>query len=237
MANNWFAFKQFTVIQERSAMKVGTDGVLLGVCVPDGDYQQILDVGTGTGLVALMMAQRFSKAAIDALEIDQEAGEEAHFNFQQSPWSQRLHLIHADARSFVPKKQYDLIVSNPPYFVDSLKNSCHKKKTARHTDSLSTMDLVELVAGALTPTGLFVVILPYEHLEVALSVAALQKLYPVKIISVKPRTDKPFKRVVIAFSSIAPDKPVYQELVIESPSRHQYSAEFLSLTQPFYLDK
>ncbi len=237
MANNWFAFKQFTVVQERSAMKVGTDGVLLGVCVPDGDYQQILDVGTGTGLVALMMAQRFAMAAIDALEIDQEAGEEAHFNFQQSPWSQRLHLIHADAKAYVPQKQYDLIVSNPPYFVDSLKNSCHKKKTARHSDSLSMEELIKLVAGAITPTGRFAVILPYEHLELAISVAAHQKLYPFRIISVKPRADKPYKRVVIVFSSVVQDKPVLQELVIESSVRHQYTAEFISLTQPFYLDK
>ncbi|MBP8790556.1 MAG: methyltransferase [Breznakibacter sp.] len=237
MANNWFAFKQFKVVQERAAMKVGTDGVLLGVCVPDGDYRQILDVGTGTGLVALMMAQRFANSVIDAVEIDHDAGEEAHFNFQQSPWSSRLSLIHADVRSFSTANRYDLIVSNPPYFVDSLKNDCHKRKMARHTDSLTTMELLELVARILSPTGSFVVILPHLQHQDAVNAAAHQGLRPWKTILVKPRADKPYKRVIIIFTFSDQGDGVFEELMIENTDRHQYTTEFLSLTKPFYLEK
>ncbi len=237
MANNWFAFKQFKVVQERAAMKVGTDGVLLGVLVPDGDYRQILDVGTGTGLVALMMAQRFDNAAIDAVEIDPDAGEEACFNFQQSPWSNRLNLIHADVRAFSTLIRYDLIVSNPPYFVDSLKNDCHKRKTARHTDSLTTAELLELVARVLSPAGRFVVILPHLQLQDAVIAAAHHGLRPLKTILVKPRADKPYKRVIIIFTFSDQGDEILEELTIENTERHQYTPEFLSLTKPFYLEK
>lgn len=237
MANNWFQFKQFKVVQQHSAMKVGTDGVLLGVCVPQGNYRGILDVGTGTGLVALMMAQRFEDAQIDAVEIDHDAALEARFNFHQSPWATRLNLIHADVRFFSPTKQYDLIVSNPPFFANALKNDCHKRKMARHTDTLAFDNLSQLAANSLSPNGFFVVVLPFEQLQISVDIAGLCGLIPCRIIRVKPRADKPYKRVIIIFTFVPTQEVLQEELVVESSMRHQYTNEFFLLTKPFYLDK
>src|SRR5664280_2075596 len=120
--NKWFEFKQFRVEQSKAAMKVGTDGVILGAWTSVDNASRILDVGTGTGLIALMLAQR-SNAAIDAVEIDDDAYCEAKFNFEQSPWKERLKIFHSDFNAFSKEygHQYDLIVSNPPFFIDSLK--------------------------------------------------------------------------------------------------------------------
>ena len=236
MANNWFEFKQFRIVQERSAMKVGTDGVLLGVCIPNGIYTHILDVGTGTGLVALMMAQRFATASIDAIEIDKEAAGEAAFNFSESPWENRLNVIHADARKFTVSKKYNLIVSNPPYFIQSLKNQCRRKSTARHAETLAIDDLFKLAANLLEPNGYFVVILPYDLLQPALSKAKQEYLNTHKIISIKPRADKNHKRVIIILSFLSAETIQHEELTIESSIRHHYTDQFKSLTNQFYFD-
>ncbi len=237
MANKWFEFKQFRIVQERSAMKVGTDGILLGTCVPDANYRHILDVGTGTGLVALMMAQRFADAAIDAIEIDPDTASEADYNFSQSPWNSRLKIHMGDARTLKLVQKYDLIVSNPPYFIDSLKNNCEKRKTARHSDTLTTKELMRLSANTLKPAGRLVVILPWLNHQQAIDEADRHSLYPEKIISVKPRADKPYKRVIIILSSSVNHLTVTEELTIETSVRHQYTDGFISLTNQFYLDK
>ena len=154
MANSYFRFKQFVVNQDKTAMKVGTDGVLLGaltnICY---EPAQILDIGTGTGLVALMLAQRFENSEIDAVEIDTEASEQALSNFNLSPFANRLSVINIDISDYTPKKKYNLIVSNPPYFVNSLKASDKQRTMARHTDSLSFSALAVAVRRLLAPDG------------------------------------------------------------------------------------
>ncbi len=160
--NNWFEFKQFRIEQQKAAMKVGTDGVLLGAWTPIVDAQRILDVGTGTGLIALMLAQR-SNARIDAVEIDKLASEEAEFNFAQSPWNDRLNVFNTNFQVFVnlPFVPYDLIVSNPPFFINSLKTKCAALSVARHDEMLSFDQLITGAKRLLSNTGRFCVIIPF----------------------------------------------------------------------------
>ncbi|MFM2293328.1 MAG: hypothetical protein RIS29_3141, partial [Bacteroidota bacterium] len=152
MANPFFRFKQFTVFHDRCAMKVGIDGVLLGCWTNVADTSMVLDIGTGTGLIALMIAQR-TDAHIDAIDIDEGAFEQAMINVQASPWSSRLNVVLSSLQDFVSDKKYDLIVSNPPYFINSLKNPDEQRTTARHTDSLTHEELIDQCIPKLTEGG------------------------------------------------------------------------------------
>jgi tRNA1Val (adenine37-N6)-methyltransferase len=237
MANNWFAFKKFTVLQEKSAMKVGTDGVLLGVGVPDGSYRRILDVGTGTGLVALMLAQRFEGAAIDAVEIDKDAASEAELNFANSPWQSRMSVVNSDFLDFNSPVKYDLIVSNPPYFKNSLQSGCRKRTTARHDNSLPLGGLTRKAATLLCDHGLLVLILPFGELDDAVEHCSQNGFFLIQTVKVRPRADKPYKRVILVFSLNRHNLFSDWELVIESDVRYQYTCQFKTLTGDFYLDK
>ena len=158
-----FTFKQFHIEQDRCAMKVGTDGVLLGACAAGG--KRILDVGTGTGLIALMMAQRFPKAVIDAIDMDFSAVEQACENIAASPFSDRVHAYFSMLQEFQLEEKhilYDAIVSNPPYFQNSLKNPNKQRTMARHADSLSFRDLIRHSLRLLSPTGVLSVIIPSD---------------------------------------------------------------------------
>lgn len=155
-----FRFKQFKVDQAGCSMKVNTDGVLLGAMASAPSPRRILDIGTGTGVVALMLAQRFPHAAIDAIEIDPQAAEAARRNFQRSPFAARLACRCIDMADFEPTDRYDLIVSNPPYFIDSLRNPDQRKSTARHTDSAFFSTLLRQGGRWLTATGSLQLVLP-----------------------------------------------------------------------------
>ncbi len=237
MANQWFRFKQFTVRQEKTAMKVGTDGVLLGAWAGnDEDAVKILDVGTGTGLVALMLAQRFPRAQVDAVELDPLAASQAEENFRSSPWSGRLRAIHRSFQEFAAtrKKKYDLIVSNPPYFSHSLKNPSTEKIVARHDDSLPKEDLLKHTSCLLTREGAFCVILPTGVEQAFTCLAENYGLFPGRILRVKPVPGKPAARTLICFQR----KPVTVsagEMTIETGGRHRYSSEYKALTGDFYL--
>ncbi len=161
-----FKFKQFSIEQDRCAMKIGTDGVLLGAWTPiDNNPFTILDIGTGTGIIALMLAQRSNAQQIDAFEIDEEAYEQAVDNFENSPWSDRLFCYHAGLDEFIeePEEEYDLIVSNPPFYTEDYKSDNEQRDLARFTDSMPFEDLIEAADLLLSENGIFSVIIPYKE--------------------------------------------------------------------------
>ncbi len=164
MSNPFFQFKQFTIRHDKCAMKVGTDGVPLGAWAGIESCNRILDIGTGTGLTAMMLAQR-SKAVIDAIDIDAEACLQAQENAESSPFAERIKIQHSALSDFAQTDTglYDLIVSNPPYFVDSLKCPDQKRNTARHTDTLTLEDLLQDSRKLLAPQGRIALILPYDQ--------------------------------------------------------------------------
>jgi len=231
--NNWFEFKQFRIEQEKAAMKVGTDGVLLGAWTPVNDALRILDVGTGTGLIALMLAQR-SNARIDAVEIDKLACEEAEYNFAQSPWNDRLTVINTDFQMFanLPFEAYDLIVSNPPFFVNSLKTKNVALSVARHDELLSFDQLIIGARKLLNKTGRFCVIIPYTSCTDFRESARLAGFYLGRQTPVIPKSGRSPKRVLLEFT-IVPGYPVENELSILEENG-SYSEAYQSLTSPFY---
>lgn len=218
-------------------MKVGTDGVLLGAWTPiKNNPFSILDIGTGTGIIALMLAQRSNAEQIDALEIDEEAYEQATDNFENSPWNDRLFCFHAGLDEFVeePEDEYDLIVSNPPFYSENYKSNSEQRDLARFQDAMPFEDLVEAADLLLSENGIFSVIIPFKEEENFLALANEYELYPLKITRVKGAPNSEIKRSLLAFSrNKKSDFPV-DELIIET-ARHQYTPEYIELTKEFYL--
>ncbi|WPR72538.1 methyltransferase [Flavobacterium sp. NG2] len=232
-----FNFKQFTIHQDRSAMKVGTDGVLLGAWAPiDHHPFSILDIGAGTGLIALMLAQRSNAEQIDALEIDEEAYEQAVDNFENSPWGDRLFCYHAGLDEFMdePEDEYDLIVSNPPFYNEDYKSKDEQRDMARFQDALPFEDLVEAADLLLSENGIFAVIIPFSEEERFVALAKEFELYPMKITRVKGTPTTITKRSLLAFSRNEDVKVVVDELIIEI-ARHDYTEDYVNLTKDFYL--
>ncbi len=234
--NNYFRFKQFTVIQEKSAMKVGIDGVLLGAWASVENPQKILDIGVGTGLIALMMAQRFSRAKIDAVEIDPEACKEIIFNFGQSLWNDRLQLLQISFQKFAEttKRKYDLIVSNPPFFENSVKVKTVSRELARNSESLSLDTLFSGVKRILSDCGNFSVVFPALRLEELTGFAKMNGLFLTRLTRVKPNPEKIHHRVLAEFS-FQQKNSICDELIIESITHHDYTNEYRTLTRDFYL--
>lgn len=166
-----FKFKQFTLQQGKSAFKLGTDTVVLGSWLPGINFQRVLDIGSGTGILALMMAQRFKESVVTAIELDIGSAEDCLYNFQHSKWAARLLSVNQNIIEWSktnPTQKFDLIITNPPYFVDSLKNPDPRKSIARHTQSLGLNDIAQLALMHLEPSGVFACILPilqFEELE------------------------------------------------------------------------
>lgn len=236
MPSNTFAFKQFTVKQDKCAMKVGTDAVLLGSWVLPDFAKNILDIGTGTSIIALMLAQR-SSADIDAIDIDLNACIQAKENVESSPWKERIHIFHESLQTFSVRsdKKYDLIVSNPPFFVDSSKASGLERTISRHTDLLPYHELIDGVLELLEPEGRFCVILPSKEGEMFRDMAAEKQLYLCKLTRVRTRADKATeKRLLMQFER---SRRSFSEnaLVIEKDERHSYTDEYKELTKDYYL--
>lgn len=231
-----FKFKQFAVAQDRCAMKIGTDGVLLGAWTPliNNPYS-ILDIGTGTGIIALMLAQRSQAEQIDAIEIDDEAYEQATENFENSPWNDRLYCYHAGLDEFVEEvdEEFDLIVSNPPFYTDDFKSGNEQRDTARFEDALPFEELVEAADFFLSENGIFSVIVPFKEEDRFIALAKDRALFPLKMTRVKGTPDSEIKRSLLAFSRII-QSPIQDELTIEI-TRHQYTPEYKALTKDFYL--
>lgn len=235
MSNDYFSFKQFTVHQDRCAMKVGTDGTLLGAWARGGG--RILDVGTGTGLIALMLAQRFPQAMVDAIDIDSDACLQAHENVVASPFTDRVNVHHCrlqDFTSVIPKEKwtdnesslhYDAIVVNPPYFEQSLKAPDVQRSMARHTDSLSYRDLMNGVVRLLDTDGEFSVVIPFDCRRNLETEAIMAGLYPSRVCAVKTTPRKSARRYLLAFRK-HPEEIETSELLMNSDAYHDLVKDF-----------
>lgn len=235
MPNNYFKFKKFTVYQDKCAMKVGTDGVLLGAWANCEGAKKVLDIGTGTGLVALMLAQR-SNATIDAVEIDREATKQAKENVQKSPWGDRIEIINQSFQEFTKMRDesYDLIVSNPPYFQNAFFAPDEKRTNARHNSNLQLEDLLTGAQKLMNEEGILSMILPYLEGSMFILKASEMGLYCVRQTKVLPKPNREPKRLLLEFMKTK--KPlVEQEIIIELNKRHEYSEAYKNLTQDFYL--
>lgn len=228
-----FQFKQFTIRQDRTPMKVGTDGVLLGAWATVEQAACMLDIGTGTGLIALMAAQRNLSAHIDALEIEPNACQQARENILASPWSQRITVIQTALQDYISPCTYDCILCNPPFFSQSTKTPDKGRTLARHNDSLPHPVLIEQVSRLLSPQGIFCVILPVAEALELIQQARPYRLFPAHITRVLPNPGKPPKRYLVQFA-FDPARKQEDELVLEL-SRHHYSPEYRNLTKAFYL--
>lgn len=235
MSQQYFEFKQFTINQDKCAMKVGTDAVLLGSWVDATSSKSILDIGTGTGIIALMLAQK-SSAQIDAIDIDAGAFSQATENVALCKWKERIHIFHQSFQDFYSKREtkYDLVVSNPPYFIDSSKALAESRTAARHTDSLPFDDLIEGVVKLLDKKGKFCVILPFKEAEYFRELAEEKKLHLDKILRVKTRADKVEKRLLMQFE-FNPTSFSESSIIIEEDERHSYSEDYKKLTKDYYL--
>ena len=227
-----FRFKQFAVEQEDVAMKVGTDGVLLGAWANSDNVKRILDIGTGTGVIALQMAQRNPIAHIYAVEIDDTAAKRARANFDISPWAERLTVEQTAVQEFAPAEKFDLIVSNPPYFVDSLLPPDAKRSTARHTHDLTFEELDSAVCRLLDENGRFALILPITEFEKYL---ALTQLHLVRRCDVCPVEGGAIKRIMGEFAKQPTTEIEIETIAIERGRRGDYTDNYRALTKDFYL--
>jgi len=232
-----FQFKQFSVAQDRTAMKIGTDGVLLGAWAPiENNPFSILDIGAGTGIIALMLAQRSTAQQIDALEIDEEAYEQATDNFENSPWNDRMFCFHAGLDEFIeePEDEYDLIVSNPPFYAEDYKTNNEQRDLARFQDAMPFEDIIEAADLLLSENGILAVIIPFKEEEKFIALAKEFYLFPIKITRVKGTPTTAIKRSLLAFDRNEKTDFPLDELIIET-ARHIYTPEYITLTKEFYL--
>lgn len=232
-----FSFKKFTVQQDQCAMKVGTDSVLLGAwCPVDNNPFSILDIGAGTGILSLMLAQRSNAEQIDAIEIDENAYEQCVENFENSPWSDRLFCFHAGLDEFVaePEEEYDIIISNPPFYSEDFKTDNSQRDLARFQDALPFEELVEAANLLLSENGIFAVIIPFKEEERFIDLCAEVELFPVKVTRVKGTHNTLVVRSLLAFKRYELSVLEADELVIEI-NRHEYTDDYINLTKDFYL--
>jgi tRNA1Val (adenine37-N6)-methyltransferase len=229
-----FHFKQFSIRHDRSTMKVGTDGVLLGAWVNPADASRILDVGTGSGVIALMLAQRTSAhVVIHGVEIEPQDADQAVQNVAHSPWPQKVKIFTTSVQAFKPEEPYDLIVSNPPYFNNSQEPPDKRRVQTRHTILLTYQELLQSVVRLLTPAGKFSVILPYAEGIDFIRLAAAVNLQCVQQWSFRTRSKKPIERWLLTFS--ADPQPTDTGEVLLYNEGDRWSEDYVKLTREFYL--
>ncbi|WP_420602982.1 tRNA1(Val) (adenine(37)-N6)-methyltransferase [Flagellimonas sp.] len=231
-----FHFKHFTINQDRCAMKVGTDGVLLGAWTSlERKPNSILDIGSGSGLIALQMAQRCGAELVDAIELDEEAYEQCVENFEASLWADRLFCYHAGLDEFAEEIEdtYDLIVSNPPFYAEEVSSGDEARDKARQNNSLPFDELLEGVSKLLSPNGVFSVIIPYKEEKNFVGLAENFQLFPRRLTRVKGNPNADVKRSLLEFG-FSKETTQMDELTIEL-DRHQYTKEYVDLTKDFYL--
>lgn len=227
-----FTFRQFHIEQDKCAMKVGTDGVLLGSWAKGG--KRILDIGTGTGLIALMMAQRFPDANIDAIEIDENAVIQATENVLRSPFAKQIAVKHCSLQTYSEtKEKYDSIICNPPYFVDSLKNNDNNRTVARHTDTLLFNELIKCAYQLLTPNGHFSLVLPVESYRILEPEAILNGFSVIKKVLVKTTPSKQPKRILVELGKV-PDEYFSTTEYLQDGAGNK-SEWYKEITKEFYL--
>ncbi len=235
--SNSFRFKQFEIHQDQCTMKVGTDGVLLGAWADVSQSKRILDIGTGSGVIALMLAQRAQEADIHGVEIDPLAQEQAAMNAEHSLWGERITIFPGAIQDFARQHQerYDLVVSNPPFFSGGTLSANHSRNEVRHTVKLPSGELLHAVRMLLKPEGRFCVILPFlEGLRFA-ELAASYNLPCTRMTEVFPKPSKPVSRLLLQFESEA-HPLVKSKLVIQEVEEHNWTDEYKALTDQFYLD-
>lgn len=234
-----FQFKEFTVQQDKTAMKIGTDGVLLGAwCSLLNEPESILDVGTGTGIIALMLAQRSEAFTIDAVELDENAYEQAVENFEASDWGDRLYCYNATFQEFATEikeeeETYDLIVANPPFYTDDFRSEDKSRNNARFETALPFKDLIESVAKILSKNGEFAVIIPFKEETNFINISKENNLFPKRICHMQGNTTSPIKRSLLAFSF--QKETIEKENLIIEKERHIYTKDYIHLTKDFYL--
>ena len=236
MSNKPFQFKEFTIQQDKTAMKVGTDGVLLGAWAEiNSKVFSVLDIGAGTGLIALMIAQKSNVEVIDAIELNNDAYEQTVENFENSDWGDRLFCYHASLQEFTDEieDKYDLIVSNPPFYTSTYKDLSEERAMARHTESLTYAELLDGTSKLLSEIGSCAFIIPFLEEENFIELAKQQKLFPNRITRVKGTENSLIKRSLLQFSFTQKSTEI-SELVIEI-ERHQYTSAYIKLVEDFYL--
>lgn len=233
MSNNYFKFKQFIIEQDDCAMKVGTDGCLLGGWFDCRESRRILDAGCGTGLIAIMAAQR-SAAEVVGVEIDAKAAARARKNADKSPWGKRIKIEQCDLLEYNAEAPFDTIVSNPPYFVNSLKCDDTSRSVARHSDTLDCRMFFGKCCGILSQNGHISIVIPYDIFEEWKSAAMEHGLYPTHITFVRTTPKKTAKRVLVEFGREMPDITLEETLILET-SPGEYSDEAKEILQDFYL--
>lgn len=234
MANNYFTFKEFTILQDKSAFKVGTDGVLLGALADVAGKKRILDIGSGTGLISIMLAQR-SEAEIVSLEPDIDSYMQACENVGNCRWNGRIKVLNTDLQSYRNDAfKFDLIVTNPPYFSQSLRNPDPRKSAARHNDSLSAGEILNGVSMLLEENGLFQLIMPYVEGNIFIADAHRYGFYCNSILKIRPLPTAEIRRMILTFSRKRL-KVTEKFLTIEHGLRHEFTEEYINLTKDFYL--
>ncbi|MFT4780457.1 MAG: tRNA1Val (adenine37-N6)-methyltransferase [Psychroserpens sp.] len=234
--NKPFQFKEFSINQDQCAMKIGTDGVLLGAWSSiESNPFSILDIGAGTGVLSLMLAQRSDAQVIEALEIDDKAYEQCVDNFEQSPWNDRLFCYHASLEEFAEEMddQYELIICNPPFYSGDYKTENARRDLARFQDAMPFEHLLESISTLLSKNGLFSVVIPFSEEEKFITLAKQFNLFTKRILHVRGNPSADIKRSLIEFSFLQSNIEV-SELIIET-SRHQYTENYIRLTRYFYL--
>ncbi|CAN5687556.1 methyltransferase [soil metagenome] len=239
MANNYFQFKKFTIQQDQCSMKVCTDACIFGayaarhLSTTNTAIKTILDIGTGTGLLSLLLAQKLATADITALEINDSAALQANSNFNESPWSNRLQVLQTDVLQFNSTIRYDYIISNPPFFEADLKSPDKNKNAAKHDTTLTLEQLLQVADTNLSAVGIFAVLLPFHRVDYFVKLAAKQGLYLQEKLLVKHTASHPYFRGILLFTRI-PALVEESELVIKN-NTGDYTESFTGLLKDYYL--
>jgi tRNA1Val (adenine37-N6)-methyltransferase len=241
MANSYFKFKQFTIHQHKCAMKVCTDACLFGALTANNifsatqtsDALQGLDIGTGTGLLSLMITQKNNQVKIDAIEIEAPAAEQATENIAASPWADNILVFKEDILTFNTDKKYNYIFSNPPFFKDDLKSAVKAKNSAKHDTSLSLLQLLQVVESHLTTTGVFAVLLPYHRVDYFINESKKMGLHLTQQVLVKQTIKHKFFRGILFFKR-KETEPELSEIIIKDTA-HNYTPEFAAALKDYYL--
>ena len=215
-------------------MKIGTDGILIGAWVNVSNKFKALDIGSGTGIISIMLCQRNLNLELDSVELSPSAIKDAKINIENCDWSDRIKLFHQDLKDFHPDSNYDLIVSNPPYFKKSLQPSNLERSKARHQNDLKLEDILKFSKQNLTKDGSLNIILPFEQKKEAIEFAKKHGLNAIRECAVYPKPNKAPHRILIEFSRSENKQLIKESLVIEEAGRHNYSEDYKKLTREFY---
>lgn len=230
MRSSSFQAKQFQVEQGQCAMKVSTDSILLGCLAQIEQADSVLDIGTGTGILSLMCAQRQSEIDITAVELDPLAAVQARANCQNSPWSERIHVLHEDIRN-LNTKQFDAIVCNPPYYENDLRASSRRRNQAKHDTGLTLLELLTHTQRLLAPEGLASFIFPFDRSEELMIKAGQHGLHPVKRTRVHYQADKPAARLVVTLGTAVSE--ITESRIVVQHSDNSYTQEYVELSKAF----